>query len=178
MLIVICGLPGVGKSQVAKILGKKFNGEILSTDILRQEKDHFKKATLKKRFLSFSFKKSTYQKLFLLVKDLIKNEKNLILDGTFFKKNLREKAKDLAKKFKTKFILIEVICDEKEVKKRIEKRFSAETLSEGGKKGSESTANYLVYKRFKKIWQPIKEKHLIIDNSKDLKWLKKQIEKI
>jgi hypothetical protein len=159
MLVVVCGLQGTGKTQVAKILSQKLNAQLFSTDALRKEQDYH-----------FKTRMNTYQILFKLAKGFLKKKKNVILDGTFYKESLRKTAKEIAQKLKTKIYFIEVICNEKKIKERIEKRFKKGT--------SESKANYLVYLKYKKLWQPIKEKHIIIDNSGDLKQLRKQIEKL
>lgn len=44
MLIIVCGLPGTGKSTLAKHLSSDLGGEVLRTDIIRREL--FKSATL------------------------------------------------------------------------------------------------------------------------------------
>jgi hypothetical protein len=159
MLVVVCGLQGTGKSEMAKLLSQRLNAQLFSTDALRKEQDYHFKARL-----------NTYQTLFKLTKELLKKKKNVILDGTFYKESLRKTAKEIAQKLKTKIYFIEVICDEKKIKERIEKRFKKGT--------SKSKANYLVYLKYKKLWQPIKEKHIIIDNSGDLKDLRSKVENL
>jgi shikimate kinase len=35
-IIVVCGLPGVGKSTVARAIADAVDGEVLRTDVIRQ----------------------------------------------------------------------------------------------------------------------------------------------
>lgn len=154
MLILVCGLPGVGKTVIAKeLFRKKFNQKavILRTDIIRKQ-------LFKKPKYAAKEKKLIYEIMFLLANYLLANKINCILDGTFYKKELRLQAKKIAKKNKTKFEIIECVCPQKIVFAQIRKRM---------KTGDASDADFEIYKKIKKEWEPIKEKHLLIDTSKD-----------
>ena len=157
MIIVVCGLQGSGKTEAARLIAQKINGIYLSTDLLRKEQIYHLKARM-----------STYEILFESAKELLKRKRDVVLDGTFYKEDLRQKVKEMAKKFKLKIHFVEVICNESKIKERIETRFENKT--------SESKANFQIYLRFKKLWQPIKERHAVIDNSGDLENLRSQIE--
>lgn len=159
-LIIVCGLPGTGKSEVAKLIASMAEGSLLKTDILR-----------KKVGKIFSPKaQKVYQLLLKIAKGDLLSGKSVILDGTFYSEDLRNEAVKLAQKYEAQIHFIEVVCKEKIIKDRIEKRLN--------KDNSESEANYLAYLKMKKVWEPIKEKHIIIDNSKDLKWLKEQVKQL
>ena len=159
MLVVVCGLPGSGKSEAAKLIAQKINASHLQTDVVR-----------KKLNFSIKAKKETYKTLLREADKILKNNRSVVLDGTFYRQYLRDWVKNLAKNQKIKIFFIEVICDEKIIQKRINKRYNK------FKKGyTESPADFRVYLKMKKVWRKIKEKRIIIDNSKDLKWLKKQI---
>ncbi len=147
MLILICGLPGTGKSTLAKALTKKFHFIHFNTDIIR-------KKTLKRRTYSEKEKAHVYEMLFAETEKKLKKGKSIILDGTFYRDIKRKLAASLAKKYKTKFFIVECILNENEIRKRIEKRVKIGTISE---------ADFLVYKKVKKQFEPIKEKHLKID---------------
>jgi len=114
MLIVVCGLPATGKSTLAKHLAADLGGEILRTDIIRREL--FRDAPLeevleskdpmqydlerifdrqevipeKYQRMIWKQKEMVYDELLKRVERLLKKGVNVILDGTFYKRNLRE----------------------------------------------------------------------------------------
>lgn len=154
MLILITGLPATGKSTVARRLARELGAEILRTDIVR--KDLLKTATY-----SEDEKELVYRAVFMLADYLIKNDVNVIIDGTFYKYNLRKNAKKIAKKRGKRFFLIETRCPEDIVLKRLDER----------KKNlrSPSDADEAVYYKVKKAFEPIKEDHLLIDTGWNIK---------
>lgn len=162
MLILICGLPGSGKTRVAEEFSKKLKIPILATDKIRKE------LFLKPKYTN-SEKRFVYQVMFLIADELLKNKISVILEAVFPWEDLRKKARLLAKKHKTPFKLIEVKCQEEVLLKRIDSRVE---------KGSLSDADRKVYFKTKKEFKPIREKHIIINNSKNFKKTKEDIEKI
>jgi predicted kinase len=158
MLIIISGLQGTGKTTIAKIISKKLEMRLLRTDILIKKSFPDIKYTLREIEL-------VYKEFFSQAEKILKDKKNLILDATFYKKNYRTQAEKLAKKFKIKFIIMEVICSEENIKKRIKNR------------KDESDADFNIYKKYRNNFEQIKKSHFIIDNSKSLLNTKKQINK-
>jgi predicted kinase len=67
-------------------------------------------------------KEIVYNVLFQKASKYLLENENLILDGTFFKRDLREKAYDIAEEVGCKVYVIECFCSEKAIKKRLEKR--------------------------------------------------------
>ena len=161
MLILVCGLPGSGKTRVSKEISKEIKWPVLRTDKIRKEL--FSKPTYTQ-----SEKDLVYQVMFLIADELLKNNVNVILDAVFSRKDLRDKARALAKKNKTPFHLVEVRCQEEILLLRIDKRSKRKNLSD---------ADRNIYFETKKEFQPIKEKHIIIDNSYGPKKTKEEIEK-
>ena len=145
MLILVCGLPGTGKTTLAERIAKEHNAIHLNTDIIRRK-------YLKERTYSEEEKKMIYDKLFSETEESLKESKTVVLDGTFYKKELRKKATDIAKEY----TIIECVLDEEILKKRLGKRAMCNVASE---------ANYDVYLKVKEQFEPIEEKHLVIDTS-------------
>lgn len=94
--------------------------------------------------------------MFLRAKECLKKGRSVILDATFAKRKNREVAQKIARDLKVDFKIIEVVCPENIVKERMENR-----------RGNASEARFQHYLEYKKTFQPIKEKHLIIDISKE-----------
>ena len=86
--MIICGLPGVGKTTLAKDLAPLINAVVLSTDRIRKEL--ILKPTYKKQE-----KKLVYNVLLIVTKYLHKAGIDCILDATFNTENSR---KELRKK--------------------------------------------------------------------------------
>jgi len=146
MLIVICGLPATGKSTLAKHLAIDLGGEVLRTDIIRREL--FRDASLKEVLESedpmrydlerifdrqkvipekyqrmiWKQKEIVYDELLKRVERLLKKGINVILDGTFYKRILRDRIYSLSKRLRTPTYLIECRCSEAVIKKRVVKR--------------------------------------------------------
>lgn len=148
-LIIICGLPGVGKTTVAKKLAAKTKAILLRTDVIRKES--------KKVDYSEKVMRGVYEKMFFQAKNLLKEGKDVILDATFYARKRRGVAKKIAKEVGAGFKIVEVICPKNLVKKRMKKR-----------KRDESEAEFKHYLIFTKLFEPVKEKHLIIDTSKNI----------
>lgn len=150
MLIIVCGLPGTGKTTLAKRMADETKSFLLNTDIIRKKVIYDPGYTEKE-------KEMVYNLLFEMAEKFLLTGKNVILDGTFYKVDLRERAKKIAKKTKNEFRIIEVRCSENIVRKAMRER---------KKKGSESDADFRVYRKMKKEFEPIKEKHLVLDTSR------------
>jgi len=84
----------------------------------------------------------------------LQENKNVILDATFAKKENRDKAKKIAEGVNADFKIVEVVCSEDAVKMRIDERDK-----------DESDARFEHYLKHKKLFEPITEEHIIIDNS-------------
>ena len=157
-LILVCGLPGTGKTTVAKKIADKTGSFVFNTDIIRKE-------LFKKPRYTDKEKELVYKLLFEMAEKFLRSTKNVILDGTFYKKEFRDELKGIAKRAKSDFHLVEVRCDERVLRKRVGKR---------KKKRTPSDADFEVYRKIKKEYEPIREKHFVVDTGKD--W-EKQIER-
>ncbi|MBN2042654.1 MAG: AAA family ATPase [Candidatus Aenigmarchaeota archaeon] len=155
MLILICGLPGTGKSTIARYIRDKINAMVLRTDVIRKD-------TIKNPKYSEEEKNKVYEELFGMAEEALKNGKNVIIDGTFFKKSLRERIVKIANGKGMK--IIECTSPEEVIRERIS----------GGRK-DESDADFKIYEKIRKQWEPVEEDHIILDTSGD--W-KKEIDSI
>lgn len=150
MFIIVCGLPGAGKTTMAKRIADETKSFLLNTDIIR-------KKVIYDPGYSEKEKEMIYNLLFEMAEKFLITGKNVVIDGTFYKKELRERARKIAKKTKNEFRVIEVRCSEEIIRKGMKERW---------KKGSESDADFEVYRKIKGKFEPIEEKHLVLDTTK------------
>ena len=130
MLIIIFGDIGVGKSTFAKALAEKYNLFLIQFDPLMEsvtgrsnmygEDGEF--------LLSDKEIEQVHSAMRSSAKELLESGKTVILESMFFKKQ-REEAIALAEKMAIPYKLIEVRCDEEEIKERIAKRFKNDKQS-------------------------------------------------
>ena len=139
MLVIVCGLPGTGKTTFAKKLAPLINSVVLSTDKIRKEL--ITKPTYQKEE-----RRLIYDVMMLLAKYLHDSGTNCILDVTF---NREESILEVKKKLRipdNEFFVIECICPENIIFSRIKTR-----------KNDYSDASIDVYQKMKKIYEPAKE---------------------
>ncbi len=152
MVVIVMGLPGSGKSFFAA----KF-ADIMKATYINSDKE--RKKLLAARTYTEKEKSFVYDALFEKMKFFIKENKNLILDATFYKRKIRQQFIEEAKG-KTALFFIEVKATEAIVKERLKKI------------RPDSDADFEVYKKIKSQWEPLLETHLILrsgnDNLKDL----------
>lgn len=157
MIIVICGLPGTGKTFLSNKLSSYVNATVLSTDKLRKELFGKPTYTAWERAL-------IYDVLFLLAKYLHSSGISCILDGTFNMEKSRSEVKELLNLTHDQIHIIECICPEDMIITRLLLR-----------KDDYSDANVSIYLKMKKIYEPVRQKHISINTTKPID---KNIEKI
>ncbi|VVC03803.1 L-seryl-tRNA(Sec) kinase [Candidatus Bilamarchaeum dharawalense] len=145
MLIIICGLPGSGKTTAAKMISKHYSAVHLSSDIIRKQ-------NLQKPQYSDEEKEKVYTEMAEQVEKNLKNGKNVVADATFYKAKQRDRFLALAEKAGTKGFVVICSLPESEIRKRIGKR----------EKGP-SDADFEVYLKLKKEFEPIAGRYLEIN---------------
>jgi len=159
LLIVVFGLPATGKTFLARELASQLGFLHLNTDNTR-------KKILSRPGYTDKEKDLVYAKMFEFVSDYLKRGRDVVIDGTFYKDKLRKKLKKLAKEANTNPVFVEMTAPEEVVRGR---------TSERKKRPSESDADFRVYKKIEKDFEPLKESHLVIDSTVPLM---KQVEKV
>jgi predicted kinase len=148
IVIIVCGLPGVGKTTLVKDLAPRMRAVILSTDKIRKELIPRPKYDWKER-------KLIYDIVILFAKYLSEAGVNCILDATLIKERSRQEIKKELDLITKNIHIIECVCPEDIIIKRLKRR-----------RNNYSDADISVYKKMKKIYEPVKEKHITVDTSK------------
>lgn len=147
MIVIICGLPGVGKTTLSRELAPIISAIILSTDKIRKE-------LIPRPTYRWQERRLVYDVLVLLAKYLHNAGVNCILDATFNTENSRKEMKRKLALTAGQFSLIECTCSEDEIISRLKNR-----------KNDYSDAGIFIYRKMKKIYEPVSEEHIIVDTS-------------
>ena len=124
MLIIVCGLPGTGKSTLAQALAAKLDGEHVSSDIIR-------KKMLEERTYSEQEKYRVYERMVHEAEILLRGGKSVIADATFYRKRTRQQMLDAARRSGKKVLIVECVLDEETIEERMEiRRVGRESESE------------------------------------------------
>lgn len=136
-LILISGLVGTGKSALAANLSPLLRAEIIRTDILRKEILHI--PTTEHRYENFGtgiysdeMSGKTYAKALKLAEQRLKVGDSVMIDASYKRKAERLKAKETAERMGASFLMIECICPEDIIKRRLQERLAkADEPSDG-----------------------------------------------
>jgi predicted kinase len=116
VLVVITGLPGVGKSTVAKILAEHVGMLRLNSDVIRQE------LFPEKRTYDWKETARVIQETKLQVRNALRDGKDVVLDALFTKERARNEYRRIAEEEGADFRLLYLAAGESDVKDRLEKR--------------------------------------------------------
>jgi len=148
LIIIVCGLPGVGKTSLANELAPLIRAVVLSTDKIRKE-------LISKPTYRIQERKLIYDIMLLLARYLHDAGINCILDATFNTENSRRELKKSLNLISSPQIdIVECTCPEYIVISRLRSR-----------KNDYSDADISIYKKMRNSYQPIKEKHIVVDTS-------------
>jgi len=142
MIIIVLGLPGSGKSYFASRLARRLNAEYINSDVTRRKMFDIRTYSIKERL-------RVYNEMLAQMQEAVKQNRDVVLDATFYKHDIRQKFVEGAKDFES-IIFIEVRVEESVAKKRLEKERKI------------SEADFEVYEKIKNEWEPLSEDHLIL----------------
>ena len=145
-LVVVCGLPGVGKTTVAERVAAHVDGRIRRTDVIRKELFDDPEYTDAET-------EAVYAELLARARDDVEAGDAVVLDATFADARFRADARETAAEAAAEFDLVEVACDEDVVERRIERRDGI------------SDADFEIHLHFKELFDEIATDHVVVDNS-------------
>lgn len=173
-LLVVFGLPGVGKSYLARrfaernlvmhLLSDSIRKQICGVSLSARCSDEFGKG-----IYAPEVTERTYDEMFRRANAFLCAGQSVVLDATFLSEESRNRCQELAEKIKVKPLFVLVECPEKTVVQRLKRRANAQSFSD---------ADIEIYRRMKEKFQPPKPGGNLIkvDTSQPIVRLIKKIE--
>jgi predicted kinase len=143
MVITVFGLPGSGKTYFAKRLALQLHADYINSDELRV-------SMFSNRTYTDAEKLVVYDAILQGMKRAVEKKKDVVLDATFYKKEVRQKFELAAKYLDAKMVYIEITADEEVISERLQKPRAF------------SEADYDVYLKVKAMAQPLNKDHLVL----------------
>jgi predicted kinase len=147
VIILFCGLPGVGKTTLARSVASLIDASLLSSDKIRKEMIDYPTYSSSERRL-------VYVVLIMLAKYLSGAGVDCILDATFNRERSRSEVREKLSQNDVRLFVIECICPEDVIIRRLRER-----------RHDYSDADFSIYAKMKNIYEPVQGEHLVVDTS-------------
>ena len=146
MLIIISGLPGTGKTTFARALAQQRDISHFNSDIIRTElglRGQYDTTTKEKVYAQLEYRTSR----------TLQQGGDVVVDATFYKNQLRAPYIKMAADRSTPLKWIELKADEATIKQRVTA------------KREYSEADFEVYRKIKKAYEPLSIPHLVLSSA-------------
>jgi len=159
MIVIMAGLPGTGKSTLARVLAQRLPGAVLDKDLIRAalfSPAHVEYSPAQDDFCQEIMLQTA---AYLLAKD---DSLHVLLDGrTFSRRYQRERAIDFCSQVGAAWAMLECVCEEQTALERL-----AKAAAEGTHPAANRTPE--LYPEIRKTWEPIDCPKLVIDTDASL----------
>lgn len=148
MVILVFGLPGSGKTFFSQCLAEKIKAVHFNSDRIRKESGEWNQ-------YGDASKINVYEVMLEKMREAVQSGYAVVVDATFYKKELRDKFLHASLQLHQPFRMIEVRASEETIKQRL------------SKPREDSQADYSVYKKIKNEFEPVTEEHLVLFSDKE-----------
>ena len=153
-LVVLSGLPGSGKSHLAREISARYPLAVLASDALRR-------ALVKRPTYSQKESARLFAAVHGVLEDLLSRGVPALLDATNLKEMHRQPLYEIAARTGARLLVVEVRADDEMVRQRLNARRARENPADI----SEATVE--VYEMMREEAEPITRPHLVVDTSAD-----------
>ncbi|HUF53021.1 MAG TPA: AAA family ATPase [Dehalococcoidia bacterium] len=124
MLVITCGLPGTGKSTIARGVARRIDAEVLQSDVVRKRlegmpPDQRVPEEFRKGLYSAEMTERTYEAVFAEAREHLMSGRSVVLDASFIRREHRRAAARLARETGAQFACIEVAASDRAVRERL-----------------------------------------------------------
>lgn len=147
MLILISGLPGTGKTTLAKAYAVRYGALHLNSDLIRRElglMGHY----------SPEDKKRVYDALLEFAHRALQTGREVVVDSTFYKEAIREPFRRVAAECAARLFWVEVRAGEQTIRERLQTP------------RPDSEADFAVFEKIRNEYEPLQEPHLVLWSDK------------
>ena len=158
LLVLVCGLPGVGKTTVASTIAERIDGAHLRTDVIRKElvpEPEYTPAETQR----------VYEEMLERARDAVEAGGSVVVDGTFKNQTFRERAVETANAGGSGFRMVKVECSTDVVRRRIANR-----------ENDASDADFEVHTMYRDRFEPVSMEHVVVDNSDGMEATLRQVD--
>lgn len=156
VLVMLTGLPGTGKSHLARRLAEVLPFVIVESDLVR-------KTLFPECEYSGEESQWVHRTCHVVIEKLLRKGVRVIYDATNLHERHREQVYRLADETKAKLLVVKVVSPEAVASARLQGRHEG-----GTDKEDVSDADWRVYRRMARDVDPIARNFAVVDTSKDL----------
>ena len=132
-VIAVGGLIGSGKSTLAEALGRTRGVPVITADRVRKALAGVRATEpAPEHAYSAGFSARTFDELFRRAVIVLDSGRGVVLDATFRARDLRLRARDLARRHGRRFLFAETVCDEGTLRERLRRRAAGPSVSDAG----------------------------------------------
>lgn len=161
-VVVLSGLPGAGKSHLARELVKRRPFAHLDSDRLRR-------ALFKRPAYTQAEHARLFNAYHELMGRLLRRGVSVVCDATNLREAHRRPLYEIAEKHGARLVVVQVEAPPTVAKQRLERRLA------GGEALDLSEAGPEVYARMRAEAEPIRREHIVVDTSGDIGWAVERI---
>lgn len=159
LLVVYCGLPGVGKSTLSRYTADQLGAVRYRSDEVRQ--DLFEEPTY-----TAAETRKTYATLTRRAQTTLEAGQDVVIDATFKQASERDRATAVADSAGAAIEFVHVTCRPAVVRERIQNRSD-----------DASEADLAVYRELREAFESLERDHVTIDNTGPLEETRRQVDR-